>query len=81
MTCRPPMSPVLKKSAVLAALAVMTVVARAQALTVLLLAARVVLWAPMRPLRTVATSLSRPEASKPLNPPLSAFAQSLRQLP
>jgi HAMP domain-containing protein len=75
------MNLVLKKNAVLVAPAAMTVVARALALTVLLLAARVVLWAPMRPRRTVATSLSRPEASKPLNPPLSAFAQSPRQLP
>jgi hypothetical protein len=75
------MSPVLKKSAVPAAPAAMTVVLRALALTVPLLAVRVVRWVPMRHLPTAATSLSRPEASKPPNPPLGAFAQSPRQLP
>jgi hypothetical protein len=72
---------VLKKSAALAGLVVMTAVVYALALTVLLLAVRVVRWVPMRHLPTAATSLSRPEASKPLNPPLGAFAQSPRQLP
>ena len=74
------MSPVLKKSAAPVALAAMTVVVRALALTVPLPAVRVVRWEPVRLLPTAATSLSRPEASKPLNPPLSAFAQSPRQL-
>jgi hypothetical protein len=81
MTCLLPMSLALKKSVVLVAPAVMTVVVRALALTVLLLAARVVLWVPMRRLWMAATSLSRPEASTPLNPLFAAFAPLARQRP
>ena len=55
-------------------------VVRALAQTVPLPVVHVVLQAPLAPLQMAVTSLSRPEASKPLNPPLSAFAQSPRQL-
>jgi hypothetical protein len=49
-------------------------------LIVQLRVARVVLWGPTAPLLMAVTNLSRPLASTLLNPPLSAFAKSPRQL-
>jgi hypothetical protein len=57
MTCRPPLSPVLKKSAVHVARAAMTVAVHARVLTVLHPVALVAPKAAMRPPPMAATSL------------------------
>jgi len=81
MICLLLLSPVLKKSAVLVVHVVMTAAVPAQVLIVLL---RVVLFVvqPAVTLRLpmVATSPQRRLAPMQTNPPLSAYAQSPRQL-
>ena len=80
MICRPLLSPAPKKSVVLVDHVVMTVAVPAPVLTVLLPVVRVAQPAAMPRRLTAATSLQRPVVQMPINPPLSAFAKSPRQL-
>jgi hypothetical protein len=71
---------VLKKSAVPVDPAVTIVVQAVLLPTVPRHVVHVVLWAPMPRRLTAATNRQKLVVLKPLNPPLSAFAQSPRQL-
>jgi ribosomal protein S3 len=78
--CRPLLSTVLKKNVVLAAHAVMTVAAHALVRTVLHHEAIVALLAAIRHRPMAVTSRLRHLVLTPINPPLSAYVKSPRQL-
>jgi hypothetical protein len=81
MICRPLRSPVLKKSAVRVDLAATIAVVHVRVLIAQRLAEPfAVLWGATLPLQMAAISLLRQVVPMPINPPLSAFAKSPRQL-
>jgi hypothetical protein len=78
MTCLLPLNPVPMKSVAHVVPAVMTAVAHVPPVTVALQLVPVVLQVAMPLLQTAVTSPQK--HSVPINPPLSAFAKSPRQL-